>query len=174
MLMNIGHPTLIDFRPHHRFFQLFRRTINLTSGSEQKLRQLIKTLEKNPEDILTILNLGEIGDLRAINPLTKILEGDHRDDTREFATYALGRIGDPGANEVLGSVARDENEPYVIRETAVRALGKIADPQAIKLLIRIYQENEFDKLGDSAATILRELGVHSYYGLQDSGDETDQ
>ena len=36
---------------------------------------------------------------------------------------------------------------------------------AIKLLIKIYEENEFDKLGDSAAGVLRELGIHSYYGL---------
>lgn len=140
----------------------------MTSRSEQKLKQLIKTLEKNPEDILTILNLGEIGDPQALYPLITILGGDHRDDTREFATYALGSIGDPGANKALGRVARDKNEPYIVRETAVGALGKIGDPQAIKLLIKVYEENEFDKLGESAATVLRELGVHSYYGLQDS------
>ena len=140
--------------------------------SEQKLNQLIKSLEKNPEDILTILNLGEIGDPQAIGPLKEILDGDHRDDTREFATYALGSIGDPEANGVLGGVARDQNEPYVIRETAVRALGKIGDPQAIKILIKVYEENESDRLGEAAATVLRELGVHSYYGLQPSRDET--
>lgn len=143
----------------------------MESHSEHKLKQLIKALEKNPEDIITILNLGEMGDPQAIDPLIKVLQGQHRDDTREFVTYALGSIGDPGANEALGRVARDEKEPYIIRETAVNALGKIADSQAIKLLIKIYEENEFDRLGDSAATILRELGVHSYYGLQDSKDE---
>lgn len=132
-----------------------------------KLRQLLKTLEKNPEDILTILNLGEIGDPQALGPLINLLEGDHRDDTRELATYALGSIGDPGANQALGRVARDKNQPYKIRETAVAALGKIGDPLAIKLLIKIYEENESDKLGASAAMVLRELGVHSYYGLPD-------
>lgn len=141
--------------------------------SEQKIMQLIKALEKNPEDIITILNLGEMGDPQAIDPLINVLKSQHRDDTREFVTYALGSIGDPEANEALGIVARDDKEPYIIRETAVNSLGKIGDSQAIKLLIKIYEENEFDKLGDAAATILRELGVHSYYGLQDFKDDGD-
>ncbi|HNR26713.1 MAG TPA: HEAT repeat domain-containing protein [Methanobacteriaceae archaeon] len=138
----------------------------MKSGSGKKLKQLIKALERDPEDILTVLSLGEIGDPQAIEPLKEILEGDRREDTRELAAYSLGNVGDPGANEVLGRVARDENESYVIRETAVSALGKIGDPQAIRLLIKVYEENESDKLGEIAATILRELGVHSYYGLQ--------
>lgn len=137
------------------------------SHSEQKLKQLINTLEKNPEDIITILNLGEIGDPQAIGPLITVLQGQYRDDTREFATYALGTIGDPGANQALGKVAREQDEPFTIRETAVAALGKIGDSQAIKLLIKVYEENEFHKVGDSAAKVLRELGVHSYYGLQE-------
>jgi HEAT repeat protein len=143
----------------------------LESHSEQKVKQLIRALDKNPEDIITILNLGEMGNPQAIDPMIRVLQGRHRDDTREFVTYALGSIGDPGANEALGRVALDQNEPYIIRETAVNALGKIADSQAIKLLIKIYEANEFDRLGDAAATILRELGIHSYYGLQDSKDE---
>lgn len=144
---------------------MFRGHNQVKSRSEQKLEQLIKALERDPEDILTILNLGEIGDPQATDPLMKVLQGNYRDDTREFAAYALGNIGDPGANGPLGAVALDKNEQYLLRETAVSALGKIGDSQAIKLLIKIYEENEFDKLGDSAAGVLRELGIHSYYGL---------
>lgn len=74
----------------------------MKSGSGKKLKQLIKALERNPEDILTVLSLGEIGNPQAIEPLKEILEGDRREDTRELAAYSLGNVGIPGRTRYWG------------------------------------------------------------------------
>ncbi|MFC1550879.1 HEAT repeat domain-containing protein [Candidatus Neomarinimicrobiota bacterium] len=126
--------------------------------------------------------LGEIGDIRAVEPLIAALKNDYQVD--EVAAIALGKIGDVRAVEPLTFAAlKDDNEyrradaaealgrfsndapkaliealndnDAIIRTNAALAMGKIGDKQAIPHLIDLLS-NWY--VGKDAAHALNTLG----------------
>ncbi|MGD1996106.1 MAG: HEAT repeat domain-containing protein [Anaerolineae bacterium] len=77
--------------------------------------------------------LGELGDRRAVVPLTGALHDEHS-SVRRTAVEALGEIGDPQALEPLVTILKDEDANGVKKATA-EALGKIGNPRAVEPLL---------------------------------------
>lgn len=82
--------------------------------------------------------LGEIRDLRAVNPLIKRLTYPMW-RVRWQSAIALGKIGDPRAVEPLISVLLSDHDPRV-RDQAARALWKLEDRRAVSPLISALKD----------------------------------
>ena len=116
--------------------------------------------------------LGNIGDVRAVEPLIDAL-GDESmmedrgggEDARGAIAKALGKIGDTraveplilnlGGEDVFDST--DNSYDYHFRIYAAEALGVIGDIQAIEPLIKAL-EDEHSDVRDAAKEALKKLG----------------
>jgi HEAT repeat protein len=91
------------------------------------------------------IELGEIGDSRAVEPLIKAL-GDKDEYVREAATKALGMIADVRAVEPLIEVLWDEDQlvhpSEYVRYYAAEALGNIGDTRAVEPLIKLLKGDD--------------------------------
>jgi len=76
--------------------------------------------------------LGAIGDPRAIEPLTAVLNEDADEQVRAYAAEALGKIDDSRVVEPLIAALRDEESS--VRDEAVKALSSSSDPRAVEAL----------------------------------------
>ena len=81
--------------------------------------------------------LGEIGDVRMVEPLIKALE-DEDSGVRNLAANTLGKIGDKRAVEPLIKELGDGNS------SAAKALGEIGDTRAVEPLINTLGDDEGD------------------------------
>jgi HEAT repeat protein len=97
--------------------------------------------------------LGQIGDLRAVEPLIDALRG--REDVRAVAAEALGRIDDVRAVEPLLAALKDGVAG--VRAAAARALGRLGDVRAVERLIAALKDHESIVRG-AAAEALGEIG----------------
>lgn len=116
--------------------------------------------------------LGQIGDVRAIEPLITALNdgewyvrgaaaealGRIRDtravepliaalkdkEIRMAATDALGRIGDARAVEPLIAVLKDPSNPNYARVHVLAALGAVAEPRAVEAMVAALNDNAID------------------------------
>jgi HEAT repeat protein len=96
-----------------------------------------------------VITLGEMGDERCVEPLTKALrDGDWQ--VREVAIEALGQVGSP-AVDMLIKLLRD----WDVRKYAILALGKIRDERVLDPLMQQLRNDEFK---DDAINALVELG----------------
>ncbi|HHF53175.1 MAG TPA: HEAT repeat domain-containing protein [candidate division WOR-3 bacterium] len=75
--------------------------------------------------------LGKIGDKRAVDPLTKVLEGNMW--LICSCVEALGRIGDKRAVESLMSIPSSENALVLL--STIKSLGKIGNGRAVDFLL---------------------------------------
>jgi len=66
-------------------------------------------------------SLGLLGDTRAIQPLSDILEDDDGDTVRASAAWALRQIGTERALEVAGEYTDDR--AYLVQAEAEKAAG---------------------------------------------------
>jgi hypothetical protein len=98
--------------------------------------------------------LGELGDLRAVEPLLTALE-DEDESVRSSAADALGNLGDPKAVEPLLTALGDE--AYIVRYFAGYALRNLGDPRAVEPLLTAL-EDENERVRSSAAHALGNLG----------------
>lgn len=98
--------------------------------------------------------LGDIGDPRAVHPLTAALK-DAYGDVRRAAATALGKIGDSRAVEPLLAMFNNDSEDPYIREVCAEALGKLGDVRAIEPLVCALQTWGLSK---APATALDQLG----------------
>ena len=95
--------------------------------------------------------LGQIGDIRAVEPLIAVLQQDEATIARESAAAALGQIGDARAVEPLIAMFKVP----AMTNTAAAALGQIGDARAVEPLTAALTE----KLGfRSIADALDGLG----------------
>ena len=85
-----------------------------------------------------IRKLGEIGDVKAIEPLIKAL-GAQNKNVRQRAVKALVKIGESAIDPLIKALG-DEDEDR--RRRAVEALGKIGDPRAIDPLINVLGDED--------------------------------
>jgi HEAT repeat protein len=106
--------------------------------------RLIKTLKYNPspEDRVTAAQaLGEMGDLRAVEPLVVAL-GDQHLYVRAYAAESLAELGDARAVEPLICALGDE-VPFV-RAHAAQALGELGDARAVGALLKALTDGDAD------------------------------
>jgi HEAT repeat protein len=91
--------------------------------------------------------LGELGDIRAVEPLIDMLVGDEDEFNREVAAVALGKLGDIRAVEPLISQLRGLNW---LQDSAAKSLGLLGDPRAVEPLIILLKNkygNEYARKG---------------------------
>jgi HEAT repeat protein len=100
--------------------------------------------------ILAAINLGAIGDKRAVEPLIQALK-DKDIGIRGYAAAALGKIGDKRAVEPLIQALQDEKIDF--RKTAAEALGKIGDVRAVEPLIQALKDKDINIRGYAAAAL---------------------
>ncbi len=83
--------------------------------------------------------LASIGE-PAVEPLIAALS-DTDSRVRDWAAYALGRIGDPRAVEPLIAVLSDTDK--FARASAALALGRIGDPRGVEPLIAVLSDTDW-------------------------------
>jgi HEAT repeat protein len=87
--------------------------------------------------------LGEIGDTRAIEPLTAVLTHSELSGVRWKAAEALSKIGTPAVDALVGALQHSDDD---VRWKAAIALGETGDPRAIDPLISLLcDEDRFVK-----------------------------
>lgn len=84
--------------------------------------------------------LGQLGDLRAVEPLLSILRGTEI-EIKHKAAQALGQLGDLRAVDMLLAALFDPNSDE-LRVSAARALGQLGDPQALDPLTSAREDKE--------------------------------
>ena len=89
---------------------------------------------------MAIANLGELGDGRAIAPLTEVVQQDSSAMVRGAAAWALGTIGTNAA--VPGLAAAMDDEDWQVRMAAAAGLGKTGGPRAADLLMKATRDPE--------------------------------
>jgi len=97
--------------------------------------------------------LGQIGDVRAVEPLVTALK-DKDKSVRKAAAEALGQIADPRALEPLIGTLQDRNA--FVRRAAAGALGHLPDPRAVDALAAILNDT-LDR--DAAFSALVTIGA---------------
>ncbi len=108
-------------------------------GYQKAADKLLELL--NDQDLLerkaAVRSLGQIKEHRAIGQLTEMVKKD--EDMKLTAIVALGRIGDPGAVEIISETLTDSR----LREYSIEALGNIGDRKAIEALVTVIKP-EYD------------------------------
>jgi HEAT repeat protein len=97
--------------------------------------------------------LGEIGDKRAIIPLTTILS-DSIDEVRINAIDALIKIGSEG---VVAPLIDALDDIPAIRERAAKALGNIGDSVALDPLANAWRREEDETIRETMYEALKKL-----------------
>ena len=130
-------------------------------GDPAGIPSLIRALERhgenrNPSDRFVLKNaadaLTSIGE-EAVQPLITLLESE-KPETRKFAAYALGKIGNRRAFPALARVAGDPKEPKLVREVAGRAMQRLNPEKAEEIVDPdSFVEAEDPRSGFKDATI---------------------
>jgi len=152
----------------------------LVSIGEPAVDELIIALDHPAWDVRlrTAETLGQIGDRRAVKPLTRLLD-DQVAYVRERAAETLGQIGDPRAVKPLANLLDDpdahvrmqskdaianigrpairtltlelKRDNRLARGNAVAALGQIADPQVVRPLVSLL--GDLDRFVQNMAVV---------------------
>ena len=93
--------------------------------------------------------LGEIKDVRAIDPLIAAL-GDEERYFRNDAAGALGKIGAPAVGPLIAAL---KSQYYHVRMGAAMALGEIGDSRATKVLVAALENRDLEIIA----------GAHSFF-----------
>lgn len=116
---------------------------------DNSVESLILALSKEKSEEVRqeiILDLGWLGDKRAIEPLAKILRDDQNPEVRESAIIALMEIGGNGVIDPLINAKMDHDS--TVRELSIIALSEVGVLQESEALVQI----ESDKGTDSIIT----------------------
>jgi hypothetical protein len=167
--------------------------------SDDRLAALLALLNDPKQREGAIIELGNLRDDRAIDPLARILTTPDNSHAfayrpRKLAAEALGKIGDPRALPAL-FIASDDIH-LLVRQAVAEALGKIGDASAVPILMRLLKDEAVEirqtvaialgELGKSAdipqapfldlladpSDVLRHLGKQIFITLGDSGVDT--
>lgn len=148
------------------FKVFFILIILLNVSCESKMDKLISNLNDPDEYVRSsaAMELGEIGNIKAVKPLSVLL---YEDEPRVKADVAeaLGKIGDVKAVEPLIDALKCTN--FFVRIKSVEALGKIGDKRAVAPLIEILlEDSEFlnskdqSMVHEKTAEALGKIGDH--------------
>jgi HEAT repeat protein len=110
------------------------------------VRQLGYLDPNNPDaQWQTAIKLGEIGDVRAVEPLIKALKSNNQALVRAHAAQAFWNLIDK--REIDPLIASLKDPYYLVRSYSARALGKLKDvdveKKSVKPLIEVLQNDEF-------------------------------
>ena len=83
--------------------------------------------------------LGKIGDVKAVEPLNRVLQNDSLPDVKFSAAEALERIGGAAVNPLINSL---HNKDQTVRKYATDALGFIGDKRALNSLISLLEDQD--------------------------------
>lgn len=124
--------------------------------AERDIDGLIRALKDSDEwlPFLASSELGELGDDRAVEPLTEMLHHHAEPDCRLEAAGSLAAIGNPRAIEPLVSALDDSN--YNVRYAVARDLGKFGSAAVEPLLTALTDPNANMRIG--AARALAAIG----------------
>jgi HEAT repeat protein len=99
--------------------------------------------------------LGNIGDVRALQPLVQSLIMDPDDDVRWKSARALGKLGDPAGVHALIEALKDGS--WTVRGHAAHALGRIGDETAFDALAEVLNDDDWH-VRKYAATAIGKTG----------------
>jgi len=101
---------------------------------------LIGVLQDENNDVRTAVasTLGEIGDVRAVEPLIALLQDKA---VRDRVVSALGKLKDRRAVEPLIEILHDDKD-WSIRRDVIRAFGQIGGERAITQLLPLLQDQD--------------------------------
>ncbi|MBP2047009.1 HEAT repeat domain-containing protein [Methanobacterium aggregans] len=85
--------------------------------------------------------LGNIGDVRAVQPLIHSLIMDEDEDVRWKSARALGKIGDVSAVNALTEALKDDK--WTVRGHAAHALGNMSDETAFEALVEVLYDDDW-------------------------------
>ena len=108
------------------------------------------------------VTLGRLQSPEAVDALVEAAGQQGDDQTRIFAIWALGAIGDAGAVPTLTKLAGDPDAG--LRKAAIHALGAIEDPQAESVLLAALDDGSEDVRWNAALAVARRrdpAAVHS-------------
>lgn len=122
---------------------------------------LIAALER--DDALIKLGaaeaLGEIKDVRAIEPLIAAFQSQIR-EMRQASLKALLKINKSSAVEPFIQILRDENAKDDMQADAAWALGEMGDARANEALLQALASNSDSDVRMNAARALKEIGMN--------------
>jgi HEAT repeat protein len=96
--------------------------------------------------------LGQVGDVRAVEPLISALLNDSDLFVRKLAALSLEQIGDKRAIEPLLDVFKQEDEDSKLRSTVAWVLSKIGDRRIVESFIDAIGNSKINT--DSAVTAI--------------------
>ena len=114
------------------------KKLDMEKLKEKKdIKELIKALKYEDSNIrmFAAIALGEIGDERAIVPLTQSLKDE--EEVQNEVLKALVKIGDPAVDTLITAV-KDEK----LEEGAKFALIKIGEPASRNLMFKYTNQNK--------------------------------
>jgi HEAT repeat protein len=83
--------------------------------------------------------LGKIGDVKAVEPLNRVLQNDSLPDVKFSAAEALERIGKPAVKPLINSL---HNKDQMVRKYATDALGFIGNKRALNSLVSLLEDQD--------------------------------
>lgn len=102
--------------------------------------------------------LGELGDVRAVEPLCEVLATAESKSLRQAAASAAGKIGDSKAISPLCQALLTDKE-WPVRKAAAEALGTIAPgTEAVESLCQALLTDDQSSVRDAAAEALGKIG----------------
>lgn len=131
---------------------------SLARIGEPAVEPLIKALagDKSARGAATWA-LGEIGDVRAAEPLMQLFKSSDEKTTRKNVVEALARLNDTGSVEQMIQILADRQEKSDLRMDAASALGALGDSRARSALLDAMTESD-TMIQMRAAEALTELG----------------
>jgi len=128
--------------------------------SDDRLASLISALNSPKLRENAIIDLGDMRDVRAVEPLSRMLVTQDNSHAfayrpRKLSAEALGKIGDAHALPAL--LLGIEDIHPLVRQAVAEALGKLRDPQALNPLMTLLKD-ESKEVRLSATVALGELG----------------
>jgi hypothetical protein len=122
----------------------------------------VHVIDRGPDNDAPSVGDVELDGLADVGALcAAIADGDRPVKARADAATRLGKAGDQVAAAPLGTVARDEREDVLVRESALNALAELDLEAATKFLTELVEDRSApDRLRRTAARIIRDRGVH--------------
>jgi HEAT repeat protein len=126
----------------------------VTFGDPAVNEVLLDILQDTDPKVRTsaLWGLRDIGDRRAIEPLSQVLRQDNSPSVRAVAAITLGTLaGDLAVQSLITTLAGDQSG--FVRACAAESLGIIADPAAIGPLIAALKDSDEDVRQEAAVKL---------------------
>ena len=129
-------------------------------GDERAIEPLIHVIDNEVDWVtngpLAALDaLQAISDVRAVEPLAILLEDEFTNKRiRRYAAEALGDIGEPAMEDLIGALGSGNIE--TIKITA-RVLWNIGEPAVEPLMREVYEDGEDEDVRKAAKEALKKL-----------------